>query len=85
MQLYRGTLDARRTCDGYARYASAASTTRQANAHLISERKLVGRQGSGSRIFLPATKAIHDGEEVLLEYGAGYWREHGSYGDAHPL
>ena len=27
-QLYRGTLGARRTCDGFARYANAANTAR---------------------------------------------------------
>ena len=58
VQLYRGVLDARRTCDGFARYANAANKARQANAQLISERKLIGRRGSGSRILLQATKGL---------------------------
>jgi hypothetical protein len=85
VQLYRGVLDARRTCDGFARYANAANTARQANAQLISERKLIGRRGSGSRIFMQATKAIQDGDEILVKYGSGYWRGNGSAGSAHPL
>ena len=85
VRLYRGVLDARRTCDGFGRYANAANSARQANAQLISERKLIGRRGSGRRIFLQATKAIHDGEEVLVKYGSGYWHGNGSVGTAHPL
>jgi hypothetical protein len=85
VQLYRGVLDARRTCDGFARYANAANKARQANAQLISERKLIGRRGSGGRIFLQATKTIHDGEEILVKYGAGYWRGNVFTGGAHPL
>jgi hypothetical protein len=74
VQLYRGVLDARRTCDGFGRYANAANAMRQANAQLISERKLIGRRGSSSRIFLQATK-----------YGPGYWRAHAPIGTAHPV
>ena len=85
VQLYRGVLDARRTSDGFGRYANAANTARQANAQLISERKLIGRRGSGRRVFPQATKAIEDGEEILVKYGSGYWRGNGSAGNAHPL
>jgi hypothetical protein len=85
VQLYRGVLDARRTCDGFGRYANAANAMRQANAQLISERKLIGRRGSSSRIFLQATKTIRDGHEVLLKYGPGYWRAHAPIGTAHPV
>ena len=85
VQLYRGVLDARRTCDGFARYANTANTARQANAQLISERKLIGRRGSGSRIFLQATKTVQDGEEFWVRYGSGYWRANGSIGNVHPL
>lgn len=85
VQLYRGVLDARRTSDGFARYANAANTARQANAQLLTERKLIGRRGLGSRVFLQATKPIHDGEEILVKYGSGYWRGSGWAGAAHPL
>jgi hypothetical protein len=85
VQLYRGVLDARRTCDGFGRYANAANTARQANAQLISERKLIGRRGSGSRIFLQATKTIRDGQEVLLKYGLRYWQAHAPIGTGHPV
>jgi hypothetical protein len=75
VQLHRGVLDARRTCDGFGRYANAAPGARDINSQLISERKLIGRRGAGSRIFLQATRTIRDGEEILLQYE---WRPLGS-------
>ena len=60
-------LDARRTSDGLGRYACSASSVRGRNAQLITEHKLLGR-GSGSKVFLQATKRIADGDEVLLYY-----------------
>ena len=73
VRLYRGVLDARRSSDGFGRYANAARRKRDVNAQLISESKLV-RGGSGKKIFLQATKKIEDGAEILLAYGTQYHR-----------
>lgn len=65
-------LDARRTSDGFGRYANAAQRAGQVNGQLISERKVMGRKGSGKKILLQATKPIAAGTEVLLRYGNEY-------------
>ena len=79
VRLWRGVLDARRSSDGFARYANAAARVREVNAHLIADSKL-RKGGSGSVIWLQATKPIPAGTEVLIRYGANYHTEQGNVG-----
>ena len=73
--IYDGSvIDARRTSDGFGRYANAAQRKKDVNAQIISEAK-VSRGGSGKKLFLQATKRINDGDEILLAYGAQYHRQ----------
>lgn len=68
-------IDARRSCDGFARYANAAMRRQDVNAQIIVEAGLVPG-GSNRKAFLETTRDIADGEEILLAYGPKYWRNH---------
>ena len=72
-ELYdRSVIDARWSTAGFGRWANAATRKQDVNAQLISEAK-VARKGSGRRLFLQATKAIADEDEILLSYGKTYF------------
>ena len=76
VRLYNGnTIDAVRSCDGFGRYANAGATKRLQNGHLVSGRQLDQRRGSGKQIYLQLTKAVREGDEVLISYGDSYFRD----------
>ena len=79
LQIHRGlAVDAARTNTALGRWANAPRGARDAdgrplrpNAKLVLDRPR--RQGA-----LTALRDIRPGEEILVSYGAGYWRYHGA-------
>lgn len=50
---------------------SALHTNFTNNARLVC---VPGKNGTAARVYLRATRAIVEDEEILIAYGAGYWR-----------
>ena len=64
-------LDAARTNTGYGRWANdPRGSTMNANAEFCVDR-------ARRTAYLRATRAIRAGEEILVPYGASYWRHYG--------
>ncbi len=67
--------------DCFARFANdARGTTAENNCWLVSDRQFGLNwaqprytNGSGGRVWLMTTRAVHQGEELLVQYGAQYW------------
>jgi hypothetical protein len=73
-----------RSTDNYSRYANDGRTARRNNSGFYTEYKY-GRlfavprfyDGSGTVVYLVATKDIARGDEIFAEYGDDYWNELG--------
>ena len=75
-------IDSTRSTTCFARFANdARGTTAKNNCWLVSDRQFGLNwaqprytNGSGGRVWLMTTRAVQQHEELLVEYGAGYWR-----------
>lgn len=74
-------INSTRSTDCFARFTNdARGTAAENNCWLVSDRQFginwarpPYTNGNGGRVWLMTTRAVHQGEELLVQYGAQYW------------